>query len=409
MDESPPPLPDSASRTLVCPTCGRSFARREHLKRHCATHLPAGTGPFVCQICAKCFKRSDVLAHHEATHSLTQSGRKEKMFRSCSACVVAKARCSTGWPCSRCVAKRIDCCPQTTRTDRSEIQHHFSAGNRLSRMSPTDTQSIINTYYTPPSTARQHASEDEQVQSPSGVHSRHFGARMAEQLDVHLVDNSADPISDSAPLEVQDLDADSTLLRTETIPSLHAQGDLNTSATASQAKDLYLNGNGARLPKVRRAKATRKQSSTIHLPANQYGPFAFPVSRSTTPDLEDKSLQIRSFLMEGTWEDMLEKFQRYCLTPSALFPPFTSSAFPNRREFDVMISTHFDSFHQVLPIIHMPTLSLGRSNWILALGIATSGAHFVERNSKSELVAAMHEFLQRALIHEVNMSSLARR
>ncbi|OAL47385.1 hypothetical protein IQ07DRAFT_468369, partial [Pyrenochaeta sp. DS3sAY3a] len=54
--------------TLACPTCGRSFARREHLKRHCATHLPAGTGPFVCQICAKCFGRSDVLTQHEATH-----------------------------------------------------------------------------------------------------------------------------------------------------------------------------------------------------------------------------------------------------------------------------------------------------------------------------------------------------
>ncbi|OAL47384.1 hypothetical protein IQ07DRAFT_646337 [Pyrenochaeta sp. DS3sAY3a] len=267
-------------------------------------------------------------------------------------------------------------------------------------MSPTDTQSMINACYTPPSTASQHASEEERLQSPSGVPSSHFGASMTEQLNMHLVEEPADPISHSAPLAVQDLDANSTLLHTETIASLRAQGDLNTGSTASQAKDLYLNGNGARLPKVRRAKATRKQSSILHLPANQYGSFAFPVSRSTTPDLEDKSLQIRAFLMEGTWQDMLEKFQRYCLTPSALFPPFTSSEFPSRREFEVMISTHFDSFHQVLPIIHMPTLSLGCSNWILALGIATSGAHFVERNSKSELVAAMHEFLQRALIHE---------
>ncbi|RKU48006.1 homeodomain transcription factor ste12 [Coniochaeta pulveracea] len=55
-------------KTHSCPipTCGRTFKRLEHLKRHVRTHTQER--PYVCHFCNKAFSRSDNLAQHKRTH-----------------------------------------------------------------------------------------------------------------------------------------------------------------------------------------------------------------------------------------------------------------------------------------------------------------------------------------------------
>lgn len=58
----PPPKTDKP-RPHVCGTCGRSFARLEHLKRHERSHTKEK--PFECQECSRCFARRDLLLRHQ--------------------------------------------------------------------------------------------------------------------------------------------------------------------------------------------------------------------------------------------------------------------------------------------------------------------------------------------------------
>jgi len=74
-------------KTHCCPipTCGRTFKRLEHLKRHVRTHTQER--PYVCPYCSKAFSRSDNLAQHKRTHDRgdgaegsVNSGEEEEQY-----------------------------------------------------------------------------------------------------------------------------------------------------------------------------------------------------------------------------------------------------------------------------------------------------------------------------------------
>ena len=77
----PPPKTDKP-RPHVCGTCGRSFARLEHLKRHERSHTKEK--PFECPECTRCFARRDLLLRHQQKLHMTttpssrpRTGRRE--------------------------------------------------------------------------------------------------------------------------------------------------------------------------------------------------------------------------------------------------------------------------------------------------------------------------------------------
>ncbi|KAL7954679.1 hypothetical protein V8C34DRAFT_317069 [Trichoderma compactum] len=101
--------------------CGRGFLRKEHLRRHQATH---GSPSFTCHVCSRSFSRrkstrrilkvkpprrhSDLLRRHLTLHD-GSAPSDSKRVRACDACHASKIRCDGGVRCSLCIKRGIDC------------------------------------------------------------------------------------------------------------------------------------------------------------------------------------------------------------------------------------------------------------------------------------------------------------
>jgi hypothetical protein len=392
-------------RRFFCSECGRSFARHEHLKRHSAVHAPAGA--FTCSICLKRFTRNDILTRHETTHFIDRHIQRRKKFRSCAACVAAKTRCSAEMPCSRCISRKIDCHPQTKGPASLSVdgESQVSPRSSLSTAAFDDFSPITNDCGTPLTSTFATSNIEQTPIAQSEVATRRCEDRQ-QGINNTAVDGYVPSVNLSQmdrQTNQRDLFADLAMpTSTDRASPRFFATDMLVKGPASQAKELYIDSDGARLPKTRRANTTQNHLNRPRPPTTYHGPLSFPSSRLPTPDLEGESLRARSFIPQDTWEEIMAKFERCCLAPSELFPSFSSSQFPAREDFDTMISTYFTSFHQIVPLVHLPTLSLDRENWLFSLSLATIGTHFLQSASKFQYVACMHEFLYRALVFSVS-------
>lgn len=95
--------------------CGKGFLRKEHLRRHQATHAQPS---FVCHICDRSFTRNDVLKRHIAVHETAQVSTS-RTWRACDACHENKTKCDGGEQCALCTKRGISC---TYARDGSSVE-----------------------------------------------------------------------------------------------------------------------------------------------------------------------------------------------------------------------------------------------------------------------------------------------
>ncbi|CAN9398061.1 unnamed protein product [Alternaria alternata] len=122
----------------ICTTCGRSYTRKEHLKRHERNH--AQGDPLRCSQCTRTFHRRNLLERHEARHHESSSAEtnNEDIYdlkkngqprqdnddsildrlgsyfasesASCDSCAASKVKCSKEYPiCARCSVINSTC------------------------------------------------------------------------------------------------------------------------------------------------------------------------------------------------------------------------------------------------------------------------------------------------------------
>ncbi|KAI8656524.1 Zn(2)-C6 fungal-type domain-containing protein [Fusarium sp. Ph1] len=85
--------------------CGKGFIRKEHLRRHQATH---GERNFVCSVCQRSFTRNDLLRRHLTRHDMP-AAPDPRRGRACDACHANKTKCDGGIQCTLCAKRGISC------------------------------------------------------------------------------------------------------------------------------------------------------------------------------------------------------------------------------------------------------------------------------------------------------------
>ncbi|KAH7149106.1 hypothetical protein B0J13DRAFT_297216 [Dactylonectria estremocensis] len=147
---------DQSSSRHVC-HCGKAFIRKEHLRRHQATH---GERTFICTICQRSFTRNDLLRRHLTRHDLT-TAPDSRRGRACDACHANKTKCDGGTQCSLCSKRGISCTYKLV-----------SANGRASGSPPgskSDSQSVTDSaVFSRPSTAEREIRDLSPAAAPVG-------------------------------------------------------------------------------------------------------------------------------------------------------------------------------------------------------------------------------------------------
>ena len=174
------------------------------------------------------------------------------------------------------------------------------------------------------------------------------------------------------------------------------------SQSTHSAGQYYVDGEGARLPRVRKAPyRVADPIIPLSLSDNQhlYRGFMFPnidkaQEASTIPATDELPLTI--------YNEILRIFGLTCIT-STHYTPFQSSSFPSPKFLGRSIRMYIAHFQPVLPFMHPATFNFSTSHLLLVLAVASIGSHYIEFEETGLLTIAMHEFTRRAIQFMVSL------
>ncbi|KAF2225846.1 hypothetical protein BDZ85DRAFT_72323 [Elsinoe ampelina] len=406
-----------------CPHCERSFGRVEHMKRHAASH--STERPFKCQTCDKGFHRLDTMQRHELIHR-EQESAKPKGARACSECALAKVRCPGGQPCNRCETKALDCrYPDIKHKDGSPDMD----GDRYTDVPPVRSQSISGVPYSPavwtedPTSPSQWLPPppppvDLTARPPEFEHTtpapRHLSFSSNGHRPTGLTPLTGDPYSNLRQAGFVTATSDNasvngggtrnwldTLLAPQSIDARDASTpDTGSHKTASMS-ETYLDGDGARLPKIGIHRRFNLRPSlplpTPGIPVPTGPPtYGFP-TRFTQPELDMKTTSERRIIDEVVYNEIRRNFESVCGPNSSYSPVFESPDYPSWDHMQMFIQIYLDEFQTLVPMLHLPTLNLYSAHWLLSLALAAMGCHFADYPEAEYCALGLNEHLRRAI------------
>jgi hypothetical protein len=179
-----------------------------------------------------------------------------------------------------------------------------------------------------------------------------------------------------------------------------------SSQSTHSAGQYYVDGEGARLPRVRKAPY-RATDSVIPLSPSDSQQSNHGYMLPTVDDPRDSSsISNTNEVPLSTYNEILRIFGLTCIA-STHYTPFTSNYFPSRQYLSLSIRFYMENFLPVLPCIHPATLNLPTSHWLFVLAMVSIGNHYVEAKESGILVVSMHEFTRRAIQFMVSIRNQA--
>jgi len=181
---------------------------------------------------------------------------------------------------------------------------------------------------------------------------------------------------------------------------LHLVDSHEISSPSSQSTHsgrFYVDGDGARLPRVRKPPYRYSDSHAhafLHENRDTNPEFIFP-DLGEYRDEPNASLSSIESIPGGVYSEIIRMYNLTCIN-SSHYPNFQGGPFPSQQTLNRFVRLFRTNFRAILPFIHPSSFDILSTHWLLTLALATIGSHYVEEGG-GQLVVAMLEFLRRVL------------
>lgn len=173
-----------------------------------------------------------------------------------------------------------------------------------------------------------------------------------------------------------------------------------------QSGRLYVDGDGARLPRVRKVPYQYDDEN----PEQDYPSDPSTQNAFWFPDLEsfhaptDVSIQHEARISQESYDQVCEAFQSTCVTTNH-FSLYHTSNFPPINTLNGYVHLYLLHFQPIFPFIHAASFSAHSAHWLLVLAMGAIGSLYYDgnNNESTRCSLAMLEFLRRALLTFVSI------
>ncbi|PGH02515.1 hypothetical protein AJ79_07628 [Helicocarpus griseus UAMH5409] len=394
--EEPPPQEETTPRKpatkkpkrFQCTRCETRFARLEHLQRHERIHTQEK--PFGCQLCDHRFTRSDLLIRHERLSHNRDGSRKRELRTSRTSKSTARklnASAASSYPASPM--------PLPPLTIDDEHRGASLAGNPHSHV-PMDSSIHSSNYplatltmaaehvalQIPDQAAHTHAHTAAQSVSGSLTYSQSVPASRLPEEPPALFDGHVANIDFEHSLDELAAFLDSGALSSYHFSSVvSAEQPMPFSSPESTCHPCEFGGDSHR-PSISQHGSRQSNPSEV----DEGGSFSRFGSR--LPSLQPEEQKYRtghrtptrkplSEISLADRRDILSRLTEY----SSVIP--TEFQLPSRLALSRYIAGYINGFHEHLPFLHVPTMSVSNCSVELILAMAAVGTQYCFEDEKT--------------------------
>ncbi|KAF2010787.1 hypothetical protein BU24DRAFT_471832 [Aaosphaeria arxii CBS 175.79] len=367
-------------KRFQCQHCQRMFARLEHLQRHERIH--SGVKPFSCAECNYSFTRSDLLVRHERlTHHKENGQQKPAQTPTADEGQTRESRPSKRLRSSFDAGRPVPQLPSMMPTPAAanvEVQHE----HRLHPPLPPVNLTPNNDHEEFSLAALSMAAEYQALHGAligNGSSNHEVSGPMPMQ-DEHIARTIEQPMTTATPMDVHgpslgdSLDSLAAFLDNESLSTFHYAGLINTEQpmpffspeSFNYGQDL-ISTNTTLAPSGRVNGSNQHEETTTFSRFGSRLPSLQPDDQNQTTEQQRRLLSDVSIADRQMIADKLEEFA------SVLPHDFR---LPTRLALCRYLSAYISGFHEHMPFLHFPTMTIENCSIELILALAAVGAQY---------------------------------